>query len=93
MICTFYTKFNNQIEWTEFKHSKLEPIISWYSQNAITAFLFAIDNGGLEVVVHYEDKTLNGDIVKRLINIGLTSLPRNQDLQGWEEIINEVKAK
>lgn len=93
MICTFYTKFNNQIEWTEFKRSKLEPIISWYSQNAITAFLFATDNGRLEVVVHYEDKTLNSDIVKKLINIGLTSLPRNRDLQGWEEIINEVKAK
>ena len=93
MICTFYTKFNNQIGWTEFKHSKLEPIISWYSQNAITVFLFATDSGRLEVVVHYEDKTLNSDIVKKLINIGLTSLPRNQDLQGWEEIINEVKAR
>lgn len=45
------------------------------------------------MVVHYEDKTLNSDIVKKLINIGLTSLPRNQDLQGWEEIIDEVKAK
>lgn len=93
MICTFYTKFNNISEWTEFKRSKLEPVISWYSQNAITAFLFTIDDGGLEVVVHYEDKTLNSDIVKKLLDIGLTSLPRNQDLQGWEEIINEVKAR
>lgn len=45
------------------------------------------------MVVYYEDKTLNNDIVKKLLDIGLTSLPRNQDLQVWEKIISEVRAR